>query len=82
MIVKTQKTLGGVTYDYSYSDAGKKIERDGALYDEAVDPEGSGREYRETDIALSLYDEEAEAEDYLSALCELGLEREAEDDKE
>ena len=33
----------------TYSDAGKKIERDGVLYDEAVDPIGSGRTYTETD---------------------------------
>lgn len=52
MIVKTTKTINGVTYDYTYSDSGMKIERDGALYDEAVDPEGSGREYTESDTPI------------------------------
>ena len=52
MIVKTTKTINGVTYDYSYSDSGMKIERDGALYDEAVDPLDSGREYTESDTPI------------------------------
>lgn len=73
MIVKTQKTIGGFTYDYTYSDAGKKIERDGALYDEAVDPEGSGREYTETDVPIESQDEKAEEHDYLTALGEFGV---------
>lgn len=52
MIVKTTKTINGVTYDYTYSDSGMKIERDGALYDEAVDPLDSGREYTESDTPI------------------------------
>ena len=62
MIVKTTKTINGVTYDYSYSDSGMKIERDGALYDEALDPLDSGREYTESDTPIeeeALTDSEA-----------------------
>lgn len=49
MIIKTTKTINGTVYDYTYSDLGMKIERDGARYDEAVDPLDSNREYIETD---------------------------------
>lgn len=49
MIVKTTKVINGVEYDYTYSDAGMMIERNGARYSEAVDPLNSGREYTETD---------------------------------
>jgi hypothetical protein len=52
MIVKTTKEINGVEYDYTYSDAGMMIERDGAMYSEALDPIGSGREYTETDIPI------------------------------
>lgn len=58
MIVKTTKEINGVEYDYTYSDAGMMIERDGAIYSEAVDPLNSGREYTETDIPIET--EEAE----------------------
>ena len=49
MVIKTTKTINGVTYDYTYSDAGMMIERDGVRYSEAVDPLDSGRVYTETD---------------------------------
>ena len=52
MIVKTTKEINGVEYDYTYSDAGMMIERNGARYFEAIDPLGSGREYTETDEAI------------------------------
>lgn len=38
----------GVNLYRTYSDEGFMIERDGALYEEAIDPEGSGRIYTET----------------------------------
>lgn len=38
----------GVNLYRTYSDEGFMIERDGALYEEAIDPENSGREYKET----------------------------------
>ena len=57
MIIKTTKTINGIEYDYTYSDAGMKIMRDGAMYDEAVDPLGSNREYTETDVPISILEE-------------------------
>lgn len=47
MIVRTTKTIDGVEYDYTYSDAGCYVVRNGVSYEEAVDPFGSGREYVE-----------------------------------
>lgn len=52
MIVKTTTTINGAEYDYSYSDSGYMIKRDGSIYSEAIDPVGSGREYTETDILI------------------------------
>jgi hypothetical protein len=49
MIIQTTKEITGVVYDYTYSDLGMKIMRDGVAYDEAVDPLGSNRQYTETD---------------------------------
>ena len=40
----------GVNLYRTYSSEGFKIERDGVLYDEAIDPEGTNRVYIETDI--------------------------------
>ena len=48
MIIKTTKIINGVEYDYTYSDSGMMIERNGAIYSEALDPLNSGREYAET----------------------------------
>lgn len=76
MIVKTTKEINGVEYDYTYSDAGFMIERNGARYSEALDPLGSGREYTETDEPIEIV-EEATAEDYEAALAEFGVEVEA-----
>lgn len=39
----------GVVLIRTYSDAGMMIERDGNLYEEAVDPKEFKREYTETD---------------------------------
>ena len=49
MIIKTTKAINGIIYDYTYSNSGFMIERDGARYSEAVDPLDSGRVYTETD---------------------------------
>ena len=74
MIVKTTKEINGVEYDYTYSDAGMMIERNGARYSEAIDPLGSGREYTETDEVIEAVTEEATAEDYQNALRDMGVE--------
>ena len=55
----------------TWSDAGFMIERDGAMYSEAVDPIDSGRLYEETTIPLE--DEEVTIDDYQQALSELGV---------
>lgn len=38
----------GVNLYRTFSDEGFMIERDGVLYEEAIDPENSGRVYNET----------------------------------
>ena len=61
MIVTEAYTLrpDGVLLVRNYSDSGKMIERDGVLYEEAVDPTDSGRVYEETDVDISVPAEEA-----------------------
>lgn len=49
----------GVRLVRTYSDAGKLIERDGVAYEEAIDPENSGRVYTETGVDVELSAEEA-----------------------
>ena len=76
MNVKTTKIINDIEYDYTYSDAGMIIERNGARYSEALDPLNSGREYIETDERIEPTESanEATAEDYESALSEFGVE--------
>ena len=47
----------GVVLVRTYSDASMMIERDGVLYSEAIDPEGMGRTYTETDIPIESEDD-------------------------
>lgn len=42
----------GVRLIRSYSNRGFMIERDGVMYDEAIDPEDLHREYTETDTPI------------------------------
>lgn len=44
----------GVRLVRTYSDTGKMIERDGIVYEEAIDPEDSGRVYTETLISINV----------------------------
>lgn len=74
MIVKTTKKINGAEYDYTYSDVGMMIERNGARYSEAIDPLDSGREYTETDEPIEVVTEEATETDYQNALSEFGVE--------
>ena len=74
MIIQTTKEINGVMYDYSYSDSGFMIEREGARYSEAVDPMDSGRVYTETDEPIDMGTGEATVEDYQTALNEFGVE--------
>jgi hypothetical protein len=73
MIVKTTKEISGVVYDYTYSDAGMMIERNGARYSEALDPRNSDREYIETDEPIEIVTEEATEADYQNALRDMGV---------
>ncbi|MBQ8254947.1 MAG: hypothetical protein IJY94_05525 [Clostridia bacterium] len=50
MIVKEIITINGKEYLHTYSDSGKQIEREGALYVDAIDPIDSNRTYTETDV--------------------------------
>ena len=70
-------TYGGTEFVRTYSDAEMMIERDGVLYEEAVDPIGSGREYNETEQPIIHEDMEAEEADYLAALERLGVSADA-----
>ena len=76
MIIQTTKEINGVVYDYSYSDSGYMIERDGVRYSEAVDPIDSGRLYTETDEPIDFGTSEESVEDYKAALQILGVETE------
>ena len=62
----------GVELARAYSDAGYFIEREEVMYAEAIDPKNLDRKYTETDIAIE--DDEATAEDYETALQEVGVE--------
>ena len=76
MIVKTTQRINGVVYDYTYSDSGFMIERDGVRYSKAVDPIDSGRVYTETDEPVEIETREATEDDYKAALKILGVETE------
>lgn len=59
MIIKEIIEINGKQYDYTYSDSGKRIVRDGVTYDTAIDPLNSGRQYVESDEDIEITDEEA-----------------------
>ena len=73
-MLKTETvTINGKEYIRTWSDQSVMIERDGALYEEAIDPADSGRTYTETDQPI-VHEGEAEEADYLAALARLGVE--------
>lgn len=57
----------------TYSDAGMKIERDGVLYDEAVDPDWAGRTYTETTEPVENVEHIRKEQEYLKYLQMLGV---------
>ena len=67
-------TINGREFIRTYSDSGYQIRQDdtSAVYEEAVDPIGSGRTYTETDKEIVDHSEALE-EDYLKALERLGV---------
>ena len=71
MIIQTTKEINGVLYDYTYSDSGYMIERDGVRYSEAVDPLDSGRLYTETDEQIDVGTKEETVEDYKATIRKL-----------
>lgn len=72
MIVTEQLTINDGQFTKTYSDAGFMVERDGALYSEAIDPSEFGRTYTETDIPIE-DDGELTVSDTLNMLNELGV---------
>lgn len=56
----------GVKLYRSYSDEGFYIERDGEMYEEAIDPDGVNRTYTETDELIPV--EELSAEEALAII--------------
>lgn len=72
MIKVENITINGKEYTRTWSDENLMIERDGALYEEAIDPIDSGRSYTETDQPI-INEGDATDEDYRSALADLGV---------
>lgn len=68
MIITETVTIKGREFSRTYSDAGKMIERNGAMYVEAIDPVNSGRVYTETE--LDIPNVELAAEEALAELVE------------
>lgn len=54
------KRRDGVVLNRTYSDENYYIERDGVKYEEAIDPEGTGRVYIETDEKIPGREDEEE----------------------
>ena len=74
IVTEVYKTRAdGVVLIRTYSDAGYQIERDGVLYDEAIDPAHLNRQYTETDVLVEDFTDEATEADYQSALSEFGV---------
>lgn len=72
-MIKTENmTINGAQYIRTWSDLSMMIERDGALYEEAIDPIDSGRTYVETAQPI-IHEGEAEEADYLAALERFGV---------
>ena len=65
-------TFSDKYYLRTWSDLNMMIERDGALYEEAIDPIDSDRTYIETDQPI-IHEGEAEEVDYLEALERFGV---------
>ena len=72
MIVRETIEINGKQYDYTYSDSGKRISRDGVSYETAIDPLNSGRVYIESEEVIAV----DELGIYKAALNELGVETE------
>lgn len=60
MVVTENRTIDGREFTFNYSDQGFYIERDGHLYEDALDPINSGRVYTETDTPIEVPEEDEE----------------------
>ena len=72
MLRTENMTINDKEYIRTWSDQAMMLERDGALYEEAIDPIDSGRTYTETDQPI-VHEGEAEEADYLAALERFGV---------
>lgn len=70
MIRKENIIINGRELVRTHSDSGFMVERDGVLYDEAIDPVGIERNYTETDEPTETTDEYAEAGKILLGVSE------------
>lgn len=72
IVTENMSREDGVKLIHTYSDEGKKLLQNetGIVYDEAIDVEGSGYTYTETDEYV---EDEATEENYQEALRELGV---------
>ena len=71
-MLKTENlNINGKEYVRTWSDSGKMLERDGALYEEAIDPAELGRTYTESDQDIP--DTPADEADYMAALERFGV---------
>lgn len=73
MILTKTETYNNKEYIRTWSDLYMMIERDGVLYEEALDPAEFNRIYTETDQPIVDESEATEA-DYLAALERFGVE--------
>ena len=62
MIQTEMITVGGRQLRRTWSDLGVMIERDGAMYSEAVDPVRFDRVYTETDVLIEVMKDDMEKE--------------------
>ena len=73
MIITEPMTINGKSFVRTFSDSGYMVERDGVLYDEAIDPANFNRQYTETDVHVEGYTVEASETDYQNALRDMGV---------
>lgn len=71
MLITETIVINDAQYTRTWSDLNKMIERNGAMYESALDLTDLDRTYTETDQDIP--DTEAEEMDYLTALDRLGV---------
>lgn len=64
MLVTKRVTINNKYYMHNYSDAGFYIERDGVLYEDAIDPLNTDRVYTETETEIPKQEEEENEDIY------------------